>query len=291
MKSKIGLLATIGLFALALPGTGLAQAKKGSAKKPAKKVVAAKKPASSLKGEVRLVGINLMDDGIVILNKFGTPDDIQAVGGGGGAIGPTGGAAAGGRGGGFTGGGNPRGNPRGGGGGGGGAANEALSARPGNDFDFENTLLLQGAPAAPSAAGASGGGGGGAAPRIDSGAPGAGGGGGAAGGTSDKILYTRWVYKRGPSRYGFVLNKFNKIVQIEAIGMNDKNVRTSRGIGFGANFAQLIRTYGAPDGYEINGNSLVVRYLVRNKVAFRLSRLGENKPHVVTGVVVAGGKM
>lgn len=121
--------------------------------------------------------------------------------------------------------------------------------------------------------------------------PGAGFGGAAAAGTEQRVTFTRWVYNRGQSRYGFILDRQMRVVQIEAIGLEDRNVRTSRRIGFGARFADLIRAYGAPDGYEITGDtSLVVRYLVRQRVAFRLNRLGENTPHVVTGIVVTGGK-
>lgn len=277
----------LSLSATALPQARSKSTKKAPVKKAAKKVVA-KKPTTSnaLKGEVSLIGIRLMDDGMTILNRFGSPDDIQAVGGGAaGSIGPAGGAARGGGPGGVPGG------PGGGRpGGGGGSSQEALSVRPG-DFQFGDDLLLQG----PQRAGASGGpspvggpGPGAASPDQPQGAGGASMG---ASGGGDRILYTRWVYKRGAARYGFVLNRFNKIVQIEAIGMNDGKVRTARGLTFGASFANIQRKYGAPDGYEINGDSLVVRYLVRNKVAFRMSRLAPNKPHVVTGIVVAGGKL
>ena len=92
------------------------------------------------------------------------------------------------------------------------------------------------------------------------------------------------------SKYGFVLDKFNRVVQIEAIGMQDGKVKTRKGIGFGSSFGRLIKTYGTPDGYEINGDTIVVRFLQRNKVAFRLNRLGKDKTHQVTGIVVAGGK-
>ena len=51
-----------------------------------------------------------------------------------------------------------------------------------------------------------------------------------------------------------------------------------------------LKKYGAPDAYEIAGDNLMVRYLVHHKVAFRMNRLAANKPHQVTGVVVAAGK-
>lgn len=292
MNKKLGIVALASVLAFGMSADSLAQAKK-STKKPVKRVVQKAAPKAP-SAEVRLVGVALFSDGVDIINRYGNPTDVQAVGGGGGgSVGPTGNARPG-----AAGGGGGRANPRSGGGGGGGAAADALSIRPGT-FNFGDEMLrLQGPPGAPSAAGASAGGGG-QGPRR--GGPGEGGGApaGGAGGpgelgtgnTGDKILYTRWIYNRGPSKYGFVLNKFNKVVQVEAIGMNDPKVKTARGIGYGATFSQIIKKYGAPDGYEITGNSLVVRYLVKNKVAFRLNRLGENRPHVVTGIVVAGGKM
>ncbi len=87
-----------------------------------------------------------------------------------------------------------------------------------------------------------------------------------------------------------MLDKFNRVSQIEAVGLSNKSVRTKRGISFGSSFGTIINKYNAPDGYEINGDNIVVRYLVRDRVAFRLSRVNAKKPHVVTGVVVAAGK-
>ena len=106
------------------------------------------------------------------------------------------------------------------------------------------------------------------------------------------MTFTRWIYNRNGSKYGFILDKFSRVVQIEAIGLSIPKARTTRGIGFGSSFAQIIKAYRgfSPDGYEINGNTIVVRFLSRHRVAYRLTRLGQNKPHVVTGIVVAAGK-
>lgn len=169
-------------------------------------------------------------------------------------------------------------------------------------FDFSDSML-QGAPMmAPGMPGQ----GGGAAPGGFSGpprggagmpggmnAPGGPGGGNAPrgnGGAAEDATYTRWIYKRNGSQYGFVFDKFNHVVQIEAIGIQNSKVKTSRGIGFGSTFAQIIKTYQAPDGYEISGDNVLVKYLSKAKVAFRLSRLGDKQPQVVTGVVVAAAK-
>jgi hypothetical protein len=117
-------------------------------------------------------------------------------------------------------------------------------------------------------------------------------------GVSGSSEFTRWVYKRGGSKYGFVLDKYNRVIQIEAIGLSDPRVSTRRGIHFGKSFKDVILSYAKnpdgtsnqPDGYEVNGNSVIVRYLVKNKVAFKLSRLGQDKPFQVTGIVIAAGK-
>lgn len=240
--------------------------------------------AQSLKGESGLVGVKLYDTGVRLVSIYGSPDDIQAVTLGGGAVGPAGGAAGGGA---AAGRGAGPGGPTAAGtsgGGGGGSSQDAF------DLTFGNDLLRQGGKGGPDGgptfAGAPGGGGG------QESALGGGGGGGGRGGatTASQAIFTRWIYRRGGSRYGFVLDKFNRVVQIEAVGLSNPKVRTSTGIGFGASFASIIKTYGAPDGYELNGENLMIRYLVRNKVAFRLSRLGQDKPHVVTGIVVAAGK-
>lgn len=234
------------------------------------------------------MGIKLYDTGLRLVSIYGSPDDIQAVSFGGGAVGPAGGAGgAGGRGAG------PGGVP---GAPGGGGKNGPMGMEA-FDFSFGTTLLRQGSTGSgdlmmdPNFGKPPGGGGQG----VGAGPTGAGGGagpglGGGGTGTAEKVVYTRWVYKRAGSQYGFILDKFNRVVQIEAIGLSNPKVRTSTGLGFGSSFASLIKTYGAPDGYELMGDNLVVRYLIRNKVAFRLSRLGPDKPHVVTGVVVAAGK-
>lgn len=233
-------------------------------------------PASG--AENGLVGVKLYDTGAKVISLYGSPLEIQAVTIGSSAIGPGGGAAGG-----------PGGRTQAAGSGAGGSTAATLGNRPlpgGGEWGFSDEFLRQRGRGpggedggGPSAAGAAGG------PGGPGGSPG---GGGAA--ATDKIVFTRWVYERGASKYGFVLDKFNRVVQIEAIGMQDGRVRTSKGVTFGARFADLIKKYGAPDGYEISGNSIVVRFLQAKKVAFRLNRLAKDKPHQVTGIVVAGGK-
>lgn len=235
------------------------------------------KPAES-----KLVGVSILDTGLSVLQKFGSPNDIQPLAIGGGGVGPGGGfgAAGGGGGGGGTGG------FAGGGAGGGGGAGAAEAQMIGDPFGPTATInqggpRIAGAGASGAAAGGGGAGGGGG------GGAGVGGGTGAGG---DRILYTRWIYREGASRYAFVLDKFNRVVQIEAVGLSDSRVKTSRNIKFGSTFSDVIKAYNVPDAYEISGDSIVVRYLVRDHVAFRLSRLKAKEPHRVTGIVVAAGK-
>lgn len=242
--------------------------------------------------ETGLVGIKLYDTAIDLVRRFGNPDDVQTVGGGGGgAVGPAGG---GGQGGGQGAAGGARGGRGGGAAGGSSVAEWMLPPTP--PSGFSTIGLFQGGqePTFAGAGGApppQGGGAPTAAGAPGAGAPGGGGqGAGAAQGQDSRILYTRWVYKRGNSRFGFILNRYGQVIQIEAIGANDSRVVTNKGIRYGAKFADIIKQYGVPDAYEINGNSLVVRYLVKNKVAFRLNRLKDDAPHVVTGIVVAAGK-
>jgi hypothetical protein len=240
--------------------------------------------------ETGLIGIHLYDDGLRIIQKFGSPDEIQALGGGtSNSIGPSGGA---GRGPGAVGSDGGRGGANGGGRGGG---TQSVGTDINKGIDWGSTeFFLQGRGGPPQAGGLNEGG---PQPQGVSGAGGGGqaggggiGGGGGATGTDARILFTRWVYKRGNSRFGFILDKFNHIIQIEAIGSADSRVYTNRGIRYGSQVKDIITRYGAPDAYEINGDQIVMRYLIKNKVAFRLNRLKTDKPHVVTGIVVAAGK-
>jgi hypothetical protein len=216
---------------------------------------------------------------MTLIELFGSPDDVQPLSIGGGGVGPGGGF------GGDSSGASP-GNVGGGGGGGGDTAMRGMLGDP-----FGQGLNQARPGAVPGAGGGGGGGGQGlGVPGRGGAAPGAGGGGTAANTDAQRVVYTRWVYKRGSSRYAFVVDKFNRVVQIEAIGMSDGRVNTSRGIRFGSTFASIIKAYNVPDAYEISGDSIVVRYLVRDHVAFKLSRLKADEPHRVTGIVVAAGK-
>jgi len=260
----------LGLCAVLLLTTAAPAQKKRTKSAPKKRVTAV------TGAETGLGGIRLFDSGTRVVSIYGSPDEIQAVTSGGMSAGPGGGPAAGGGKGGM---------------GTGGMQMAPVPPPPGGatgplgpaDFGFGNDVLdrqmLQ-APTPP--------------PRDSIGGGGTGGGGGGGGmmggGEGSRVVYTRWVYNRNASKFGFVMDKYNRVVQCEAIGIQAGKARTRRGITFGSNWASMIKKYGAPDGYEIAGDNIVARYLSKAKCAFRFSRLGENKPHVVTGIVVAAGK-
>jgi len=246
--------------------------------------------------ENALIGIALFDPGTRVIAKFGSPDRIEglsvdsAAGPAGGGDGSGGGAGASSRGGGPSGGqGGGASSPGSSRGGGGGPSTASKSFNfVGEPFQDSGWLRQAAGTMQPPPSDDTGGGGGGGA--SSGGSSRSGGGGASGGGGGQKVIYTRWIYNRGGSRYAFVLDKFNRVAQIEAIGLSNRSVRTKRGITFGSSFGTIINKYNAPDGYEINGDNIVVRYLVRDRVAFRLSRVNAKKPHVVTGVVVAAGK-
>jgi hypothetical protein len=227
-----------------------------------------------------LVGVSILDTGLQIINMYGSPDEVQPLTVGGGGVGPGGGAGAGsgGRGGvgGPSGGAGPQMAP-------GGLWNPPTVGMLGDPFGQQAGAAERPPGVDANGFGPPGNAGGNAGGNAAGGGPGGQGG-------DNRILFTRWVYKQGASRYAFVLDKFNRAVQIEAVGMSDSKVRTSRGIKFGSTFADVIKAYNAPDAYEITGDTIVVRYLVRDHVAFRLAKLKAKDTHRVTGIVVAAGK-
>lgn len=249
--------------------------------------------------ETSLVGIKLYDPAIRLLDLYGNPDDIEAInvsgtviaGGGGGAPPAGGGTPPAGAGGGGGGG-------RGRGGGRGAAGADIYG--PGGFEGVANQTLFQRGGRGPGGPGGDGDGGGpgrgtgGQGTQSQRGPGGAagnpGGAPGAASGPTVQATFSRWIYKRGGGKYGFVLDKSNHVIQIEAVGLQNDKVKTRRGIKFGATFKQVMKTYGYPDSYDIGSNSITMRYLLKDKVIFRLNRLGVDKPHVVTGILVAAGK-
>jgi hypothetical protein len=232
--------------------------------------VAAIAAASALAQETRLAGIRLYDSGVDVVNKLGSPNDVIA-------INIT-----------FT-----EAGQGGGGNSGGGGRSGAFAAPPGGSSNFAVPPVsfdqILGPPkggggpqAEPTAAGMGSGGG----PRP---VGGSGGGGGSTAAT--ETTFVRWVYRRGSGgSVNVVLNNHNKVVQIEAIGVSNGNVRTSKGVTLGSSMATVMKLYQTPDSYEVGGNYFMVRFLNKHRVAFRLTREDSNQPYRVTGIVVSAGK-
>lgn len=224
-------------------------------------------PGAALAAESGLMGIKLYDTGVDVAKKFGSPTDIEAItfenqqaGGGGGA--------SGGGGGGFS--------------GGGGAGGQTAEARLPGQFVVPPLGMNQMGGIVPPGMGpdnrSSGSGGGGGT-----------GGGGTAGSTTTQ--YVRWIYRRGAgSSINFVLNKFNKVVQIEIIGISNSAARTSKGVTLGSSMATVMQRYGDPDGYDIGSDYFMIRFLRRHNVAFRFAREKANTPYRCTGIVVSAGQ-
>lgn len=289
---------------MVLPAS-VAEAQSKSSKKTTTKKSSSKKVTGP---ENSLVGIRIYDDALRVLSMYGNPDTIAAVSVG--TSSSTGDSGGGGRGG-F--GGAPSG-PPGGGGGGGGAASGSPGALPppgfiNRDFipgsfldgpttgNFQGKAPMGGPTGPPPGAGGRGPGGAGSMDGgMPPGAPGGAGMPGAPGGGSssnETTEFTRWTYTRNGTKLGFVIDKFNRVIQIEAIGLQNAQVRTKRGVGFGSSFSNVMNAYAPsqePDGYDLNGDNFTIRFLTRTRVAFRLSRLSTKKSHVVTGIVVAAGK-
>ena len=117
--------------------------------------------------------------------------------------------------------------------------------------------------------------------------------GGSSGGSTaaTETTFVRWVYRRGAGgSVNVVLNNHNKVVQIEAIGVSNANVRTSKGVTLGSSMATVMKLYQTPDSYEVGGNYFMVRFLNKHRVAFRLTRENAQQPYRVTGIVVSAGK-
>ena len=232
--------------------------------------VAAVAAASALAQETRLAGIRLYDSGVDVVNKLGSPNDVMAINVTFANAGQGGGSAGGGgrQGTGFA-------SPPGGG--------TSNFAAPPVSFGQVGPAKGGGGGSGAEPAAATFGGGGGPRPM---GGPG---GGGSTAAT--ETTFVRWVYRRGSGgSVNVVLNNHNKVVQIEAIGVSNANVRTSKGVTLGSSMATVMKLYQTPDSYEVGGNYFMVRFLNKHRVAFRLTRENAQQPYRVTGIVVSAGK-
>lgn len=104
------------------------------------------------------------------------------------------------------------------------------------------------------------------------------------------VQYVSWTYNRKESRIVFTLAPDNRVVQIEVVGQKDESIRTTKNVGLGTPFSQIIRQYGTPDRYEIGRNFVNVRYVDRERLVFRLSKTGSENIYRVVSVVLTAGK-
>jgi hypothetical protein len=89
---------------------------------------------------------------------------------------------------------------------------------------------------------------------------------------------TTWWYhfpQKG-LHYSFLFNKEGRVIQIQAYGSkpDPKLVvpRTAQGITLGSDLGQIIKRYGWSNDGEHDGDYVVLRYGVRNRVAFQTRR-------------------
>ena len=260
---RIFALSLVALLVLGTMPTADAQNRRRSARRA---------PVVKTGPETALLGIALYDSGEKIAKRFGSPDKVEPLsvnfsdeegGGGSGGGGGEGGGPGGGR---TTGDAN--------------WTNEMLKESQAEDAA---DLRQQSPDDGGEAAGRGGG-------RGRGGRGGGGGGEGGGDGENQVVSFTRWIYIRSGARYGFVLDKYGKCVQIEAIGLKDPAVKTKRGVTFGATLQTIVAKYKMPEGYEIAGETYTMRYLNSAKVAFLLAKLKVNDKHRVTGIVVAAGR-
>jgi hypothetical protein len=105
------------------------------------------------------------------------------------------------------------------------------------------------------------------------------------------VEYVRWVYPKAESRYSFLIEvKSGRVVQIEVIGIADPIAKTSQGIKLGDHFSQVLGRYKTPEQYKFGEKEIVVSYVGKYNVLFRLSKNEENKPHRVVGIAVTSGR-
>lgn len=286
-------------FAVVLLGSGQ-EAQAGDGTRVKSKGKTAKKSAGEVRYAVRgtgaetgLAGINLYDSGLKVLQVYGNPESIGAITVGGAAA--TGGGE-GGPPGGFGGPGGGGGGGRAGGGGGGARPPSTDSIFPGEltgDLDKWGVVSNRQRPSGLSPDGGGPPPSGGGAPGGFGAPSGPSGGGAGANAAAETTTFTRWQYTKNGTKLAFVIDKFNRVLQIEAIGLVNKNISTKRGVGFGNTFQTVMNKYAPanePDGYDLAGSNFTIRFLTRSRVAFRLTQLGGKTPHVVTGIVVSAGK-
>lgn len=110
-------------------------------------------------------------------------------------------------------------------------------------------------------------------------------------------IYNRKTYdKKGAAQlvsYEFLIGPSGQVEQIRVSGYTGGNVRTSRSIGLGSTYRDVIRAYGFPEEHAAYGNVLVASYRNRAHVSFQflndrvLSGNAINPGNKVIGITIA----
>jgi hypothetical protein len=96
--------------------------------------------------------------------------------------------------------------------------------------------------------------------------------------TTGEVMY---VYqKSGSLTIEFLLSPDGRVIQISLLGYHATS-KTSRGIGLGDSYTDVIRAYGYPESQDTENSILTMKYLTKQNVAFNINK---NK---VVGITVA----
>lgn len=80
-----------------------------------------------------------------------------------------------------------------------------------------------------------------------------------------------WLYRFPKNKtLEFVVSPDGRVMQIAAYGVDWPNIKTSKGIGFGASYKDLLAKYGFPESHDRAGIELMVKYPDRHRAIFTL---------------------
>lgn len=97
-----------------------------------------------------------------------------------------------------------------------------------------------------------------------------------------------WKYKFPKNKtLEFIINPDGRIMQIAAFGTDWPTLKTSKGIALGVStYKDLLGKYGFPEGQDVSGNNLVMRYVNKHRVIFTLLGMPGKMPYTVVGVTI-----
>jgi len=80
-----------------------------------------------------------------------------------------------------------------------------------------------------------------------------------------------WIYRFEKNKeLDFILDAQGRVLQIAAFGVEWKGMKTSKGIGFGKMYKDIILTYGFPESHDQQPLGMVLKYANSDRVAFTL---------------------